>query len=232
MSLPSLQLTLMLHICVLWGLVNETSIPDAFTNVERMNYDACFDSVNAIKADVTEALNNHATNINKAWIVVITLQEKIKDKQGTITTNMRQILELHLVMMFCTVATYRLWQWNPDSCANPDLMYNVLHETIVLLTFYRLQLPMHTPLLGWQWISSTNTLSWKSFTKILYLPTWSLLQDWRAGSLGRLAKLWWMQWCGSSTMRYMPYLNIVHKIHQYHTALPWVSLHNQVRMLQ
>jgi len=39
-------------------------------------------------------------------------------------------------MMFWTVATYGLQQWNPDILSgDPDLMYNILHETIALLTF-------------------------------------------------------------------------------------------------
>ena len=39
-------------------------------------------------------------------------------------------------MMFRTVVTYGLQQWNPDVLSgDPDSMYNVLHETIALLTF-------------------------------------------------------------------------------------------------
>ena len=65
-SLPSLQVALELHIHILWGLIKQSSIPDAVTNIERTNYDARFDSAKTVKADVTMALNNHAANINKA----------------------------------------------------------------------------------------------------------------------------------------------------------------------
>ena len=136
MSLPSFQVALELHIRVLWGLVNQGSLPIAVTNIERTNYDARFSSVKVIKADVTAALNNHSADINKARDAMMMLHNKIRNEHGTIANNMRRIPEPHLLMMFRTVATYGLRQWNPDILSgDPDSMYNVLHETIALLTF-------------------------------------------------------------------------------------------------
>ena len=89
-------------------MVNQGSLPIAVTNIERTNYNAHFSSVKVIKADVTIALNNHSANINKTWDAMMALHDKIKNEHGTITNNMRQIPEPHLLMMFQTVVTYRL----------------------------------------------------------------------------------------------------------------------------
>jgi hypothetical protein len=134
--LTPLQLTLEIHICVLWGLVSQDSLPTAVSNINRTNYDTCFDNAKAIKASVTTALENHARDITKARDLVTVLLEKVKTKQGSIINNIKQIPEPHLLMMFRTVATCGLPQWNPDVLSgDPDSMYNVLHETIALITF-------------------------------------------------------------------------------------------------
>ena len=89
MSLPSFQVALELHIRVLWGLVNQASLPIAVTNIERTNYDARFSSVKVIKADVTAALNNHSADINKARDAMMMLHNKIRNEHGMIANNMR-----------------------------------------------------------------------------------------------------------------------------------------------
>jgi hypothetical protein len=75
-------------------------------------------------------------DIVKARDLMTSLLEKAREKQGSVVNNIQRIPEPHLLMMFRTVATYGLRQWNPDVLSGDrDSMYNVLHETIALITF-------------------------------------------------------------------------------------------------
>ena len=154
-----------------------------------------------IKADITAALNNHSADINKARDAMMMLHDKIKNEHGTITNNMRRIPEPHLLMMFQTVATYGLRQWNPDVLSgDPDsmYMYNILHETIALLTFFEQAAAAYVLTVN---VVHQYTILKKKITEILC---------WRTGSLGSVEML-----LGS---RHAPFLNIVHQIHRYHNT--------------
>ena len=55
---------------------------------------------------------------------------------STISGNIWQIPEDHLLFMHCVVATLGLPRWNPDILStDPNSMYNILHEQLAIQTF-------------------------------------------------------------------------------------------------
>ena len=58
------------------------------------------------------------------------------EMSSTISGNIQWIPEDHLLYMHGAVVTLRLSHWNPDIMStNPNSMYNILHEQLVIQTF-------------------------------------------------------------------------------------------------
>jgi len=128
---------------------------------------------------------------------LMTLHHKIKNEHGTIANNMRRIPEPHL---WC----FGPWRHTERNLAvlggDPDsmYMYNILHETIALLTFFEQAAAAYALTVN---VVHQYTILKKKITEILC---------WRTGSLGSVETL-----LGS---RHAPFLNIVHRIHRYHNT--------------
>ena len=82
-------------------------------------------------------LRNNSTAIDAILAKVTDFRKKLPDEtSSTISGNIRRIPEDHLHYMHCAVATLRLSKWNPDVMStNPNSMYNILHEQLVIQTF-------------------------------------------------------------------------------------------------
>ncbi|KAF8222586.1 hypothetical protein L208DRAFT_1413194, partial [Tricholoma matsutake] len=112
-----------LHLCVLWCLPHQSTVPPKRYLSEAQ-----------LQNSVTSSLDDNSGRIQDAKAKVAELVSSLKD--GMIAANIRHIQECHLLLIFRTVACLGLAKWAPNVLSgDPESMYNLLHEHIALKTF-------------------------------------------------------------------------------------------------
>ncbi|KAF8167521.1 hypothetical protein B0H34DRAFT_813571 [Crassisporium funariophilum] len=129
------KLALELHLCVLWGLPDQVSVPPTVTAADMVPFNRCFSIKAHVRSSVTASLDKNSVNIQGAEVKVRDLLNLLPDG-GIISNNIRCISDINFKLIFRTVASSGLWCWAPDVLGgNPDSMYNLLHKHIALTTF-------------------------------------------------------------------------------------------------
>ena len=115
--------------------MDQKATPPRVTNEDRLRYDTQFMSVAAIKTSVQQSLEFNAGEINNASARVQAILEDLPEG-GIIANNIRRIPQQHLEMMYRSISFLGLARWAPDVLrGDPESMYNILHEQLVLTTF-------------------------------------------------------------------------------------------------
>jgi len=97
-------------------------------------YQQRFSNAGAIISSMRGILKNNSTAIDAVLAKVTKFCNNLPDEtSSTISGNIRQIPEDHLLFMHCAVATLGLPRWNPDVLStDPN---TILHEQLALQTF-------------------------------------------------------------------------------------------------
>ena len=136
MSFPSSQLALETHICVLWKLSSQNQLPPKLNENTISFYQQCFSNAGAIVSSVHGILKNNLAAIDAVLTNLTEFHNNLPDEtSSTISGNIWQIPEDHLLFMHYMVATLRLLRWNPDILStDPNSMYNILHEQLAIIS--------------------------------------------------------------------------------------------------
>jgi hypothetical protein len=130
-----LQAALELHLRILWHLSHQAAIPPAVAEREKAPFKMCFSSERQVKSSVTASLDQNSGLIHDSCTLVEEFLKSLPDG-GIISNNIKCMSQSNLQLMFRTVAILGLEQWAPDTLScDPDSMYNLVHEHIVLIMF-------------------------------------------------------------------------------------------------
>ncbi|KAF9455477.1 hypothetical protein BDZ94DRAFT_1366458 [Collybia nuda] len=132
-----LKVALELHLRVLWNLPDQNAVPPKVTNQDKASFDGRFSSEKQVKTTVTTSLDQNSGSIHDAQVKVEQLLASLPEG-SLISNNIKRIAKPFLLLLFRAVASLGLRRWAPDVLsADPESLYNLLHEHIALTTFER-----------------------------------------------------------------------------------------------
>ncbi|KAG6914363.1 hypothetical protein DXG01_000785 [Tephrocybe rancida] len=128
--------TYKLHLRTLWELMTQYSIPPQVTDADKAPFMRRFTSEEQVRQTITSSLDDHSTLINDCTQQVTAFRASLLETNIIISGNMQRIQTEAMLLMFRMVAILGLPRWALDVLsADPDSMYNLLHEYIAYVTF-------------------------------------------------------------------------------------------------
>ncbi|KAG6904163.1 hypothetical protein DXG01_012149, partial [Tephrocybe rancida] len=113
-----IKMTYELHLCTLWELTTQYSIPPQVADANKAPFMRHFTSEGQGRPTITSSLNDHSTLIDDCTQWVTAFRASLLETNTIISGN---------IQLPC---------WAPDVLsADPDSMYNLLHEYITYVTF-------------------------------------------------------------------------------------------------
>ena len=118
-------------------LLSQNKLPPKLDKDKVSVYEQHFSTANVIVTSVHNILRNNSAKIDAVLGKVTKFCKNLPDEtSSTISGNIQQIPEDHLLYMHGVVATLGLSSWNPNIMStDPNSMYNTLHEQLAIQTF-------------------------------------------------------------------------------------------------